>query len=71
MIREIIKMFKYDEYELPIISTTRTSGLTNMNQLIDVSANDIFSFGESSSETEQVKITFPSIEKYKGKIKDF
>jgi len=55
---------KSEEIKLPIISTTNTSGLTSILQLIDTTSNEIFTIKDSTSGTEIIPILSPQIEKH-------
>lgn len=44
----------------------QTAGLTSIRQLIDSTANDIFSFKDSTSQTGDILVTFsPSYQEHK------
>lgn len=46
-------MLEEKPLKIPTISVSQTGGLTSMQQLIDTSANEIFSFKGSTSEMEE------------------
>lgn len=43
---------------IPIISVSNTAGLTAIEQLVNVTGNEIFSFKGSTSQTEETLIVF-------------
>ena len=49
---------------IPVMYSHETSGLSSMYQLVNDTANDIFSFQEGTNSEENIKIVFskPSIE---------
>ncbi len=48
------------------ISMSQTAGLTSIMQLVDSTANDIFSFKDSTSQTGDILATFsPSYQEHK------
>jgi len=49
-------MDKEREAKIPIISVFQTPGLTSIQQLINTTSNEIFSFGSSSSATETISL---------------
>lgn len=50
--------------KLPIISLSKTSGLTSSDQIISGSENDLFSFQDSTSKPEnKLMLFFPSFTK--------
>jgi hypothetical protein len=59
---EVRKMLENKPLEVPIISLLRTGGLTSIQQLIDNTSNEIFSFGDSTSEIEIIPIIYPFVE---------
>lgn len=45
------------------VSMSQTAGLTSISQMVDKSANELFSFKDSTSGTENILMTFsPSFE---------
>jgi len=45
------------------VSMSQTAGLTSISQMVDKSANELFSFKDSTSWTENILMTFsPSFE---------
>lgn len=53
-------MAERDLYEnIPVVSVSRTGGLTSIRQLIDTTSNEAFSFGfrNTSSDTAKTLIT--------------
>lgn len=43
----------------PVMSMSKTPGLTSNEQLVDSTANEIFSFQETTSETEEILVVVP------------
>lgn len=55
--------------KIPTISVSQTGGLTSIEQLVDSTSNEIFSFEDSTSEIEEISIVFPpSYEKHEQNI---
>ena len=49
---------------IPIISVSKTPGLTSMEQVVDSTGNEIFSFQDSTSKTEKILVViYPSYER--------
>ena len=46
------------EMNVPVISVLQTAGLTSMEQLIDTTSNEIFSFKDTTSKTEEYYLEF-------------
>lgn len=52
--------------KISTILVSQTAGLTSIGQLIDSTANEIFSFKDSASRTEDILVTFsPSYKEHK------
>jgi hypothetical protein len=51
-----------EEKQIPVISTSSTSGLASILQLTDDTPNEIFTIRHSKSETETIIILEPSPE---------
>lgn len=61
---EARNMSKERLIKIPIISMSQTPGLTSINQLVDDTNNEIFSFQDGTSKTEMVLVVFrPSYER--------
>ena len=43
----------------PVMSMSKTPSLTSIEQLVDSTANEIFSFQETTSETEEILVVVP------------
>lgn len=41
---------------IPIISVSKTSGVTSIEQVVDTTGNEIFSFKDSTSKTERTLV---------------
>jgi len=52
-------MLKKELYKNIYISVSQTGGLTSIQQLIDITPNEIFSFKDVTSETEENIFNFP------------
>jgi hypothetical protein len=52
-------MLKKESYKNIYISVSQTGGLTSIQQLIDITPNEIFSFKDVTSETEENIFSFP------------
>lgn len=52
-------MLKKESYKNIYISVSQTGGLTSIQQLIDITPNEIFSFKDVTSETEENIFNFP------------
>lgn len=44
--------------DIPTVSMSQTAGLTSISQMVDKSANELFSFKDSSSWMENILVTF-------------
>ena len=45
--------------EIPVVQVAETAGLTAIEQLVDNTSNEIFSFQDSTSKTEKKLIIYP------------
>ncbi|GAH46998.1 unnamed protein product, partial [marine sediment metagenome] len=52
-------MLKDINNKMPVISTTNTSGLTSVFQLVDNTSNELFKIGNSTSKNEGVRVVVP------------
>ncbi|MBA7491456.1 hypothetical protein ES702_02002 [subsurface metagenome] len=53
------------------ISMSQTAGLTSIMQLIDSTANDIFNFKDSTSQTGDILVTFsPSYQEHEQGVEE-
>lgn len=52
----MINMHEEKLGRIPIISVSKTPGLTSIEQLVDSSSNEIFSFQDSTSKTEEILV---------------
>ena len=52
-------MLEKKPLKVPIISVSQTGGLASIQQLIDTTSNEIFSFKDSTSEMEIIPIVYP------------
>lgn len=52
-------MLKKEPYKNVYISVSQTGGLTSIQQLVDATPNEIFSFKDVTSETEENIFNFP------------
>jgi len=52
-------MFKKEPYKNIYISVSQTGGLTSIQQLTDITPNELFSFKDITSETEENIFNFP------------
>ena len=53
---EVKAMPKDELREMPVMPRSETPGLTSMEQLVDTTSNEIFSFQSSTSEMEKPTI---------------
>lgn len=49
-----------DNQKIPILSMSQTGGLTSIEQIIDITSNEIFSFNDNTSATEEILVVFPT-----------
>ena len=65
----VINMHEEKLGRIPIISVSKTPGLTSIEQVVDTTGNEIFSFKDSTSKTEEILVVvYPLYERQEVEI---
>jgi uncharacterized membrane protein len=69
MNRGVINTHEEKLGRIPIISVSKTPGLTSIEQIVDTTGNEIFSFKDSTSKTEEILVVvYPLYERQEVEI---